>query len=143
MVATDIDGFLKPLGMTRYQVAKIAGIGESTLNEARKRPVNRMTVKTLQALAMATGKTPGVVLDELLKLQGNPIINFIQAHPFVDKQLASEVEDLMITAHEHDLKLANITFNRYYDEGPDNNERAEKALQNIKAQLMDIIEDYS
>lgn len=140
-MTTPIDDFLKPLGLTRYQVAKISGATASTLNDASKRPINRMTVKTLQALAMATGKTPGVVLDELLKLQGNPIINFIQAHPFVDKRLTSEVEDLMITAHERDLKLANITFNRYYDEGPDNNERAEKALQNIKTQLTDMIEE--
>ncbi|WP_436666802.1 helix-turn-helix domain-containing protein [Latilactobacillus sakei] len=140
MDKTYIDKFLIKRDLTRYKVAQLSGISQSTLNDARKRPINTMTVKTLQALAMATGETPGAVLDELLKLEGNPIINFIQAHPFLDKQLVSDVEDLLIEAHQSGLNFNNVTFNRYYDEGLDNNDRATVALNNIKTQLTNLIE---
>lgn len=143
MNKTKIDEFLKKRNLTRYQVSRISGVGQSTLNDARKRSINTMTVKTLQALAMATGETPGAVLDELLKLEGNQIINFIQAHPFLDKQLASDVEDLLIEAHQAGLAFNNVTFNRYYDEGSDTNENATIAIKNLKKQLTDMITEFA
>lgn len=143
MNKTKIDEFLKKRNLTRYQVSRISGVGQSTLNDARKRSINTMTVKTLQALAMATGETPGAVLDELLKLEGNQIINFIQAHPFLDKQLVSDVEDLLIEAHQAGLTFNNVTFNRYYDEGSDTNENATIALKNLKKQLTDMITEFA
>ncbi|MFV0979759.1 helix-turn-helix transcriptional regulator [Latilactobacillus sakei] len=143
MNKTKIDEFLKKRNLTRYQVSRISGVGQSTLNDARKRSINTMTVKTLQALAMATGETPGAVLDELLKLEGNQIINFIQAHPFLDKQLASDVEDLLIEAHQAGLTFNNVTFNRYYDEGSDTNENATIAIKNLKKQLTDMITEFA
>lgn len=143
MNKTKIDEFLKKRNLTRYQVSRISGVGQSTLNDARKRPINTMTVKTLQALAMATGEAPGAVLDELLKLEGNQIINFIQAHPFLDKQLVSDVEDLLIEAHQAGLTFNNVTFNRYYDEGSDTNENATIAIKNLKKQLTDMITEFA
>lgn len=143
MNKTKIDEFLKKRNLTRYQVSRISGVGQSTLNDARKRSINTMTVKTLQALAMATGGTPGAVLDELLKLEGNQIINFIQAHPFLDKQLVSDVEDLLIEAHQAGLTFNNVTFNRYYDEGSDTNENATIAIKNLKKQLTDMITEFA
>lgn len=143
MNKTKIDKFLKKRNLTRYQVSRISGVGQSTLNDARKRSINTMTVKTLQALAMATGETPGAVLDELLKLEGNQIINFIQAHPFLDKQLVSDVEDLLIEAHQAGLTFNNVTFNRYYDEGSDTNENATIAIKNLKKQLTDMITEFA
>lgn len=143
MNKTKIDEFLKKRNLTRYQVSRISGVGQSTLNDARKRSINTMTVKTLQALAMATGETPGGVLDELLKLEGNQIINFIQAHPFLDKRLVSDVEDLLIEAHQAGLTFNNVTFNRYYDEGSDTNENATIAIKNLKKQLTDMITEFA
>ncbi|WP_208423124.1 helix-turn-helix domain-containing protein [Latilactobacillus fragifolii] len=143
MDKTNIDEFLKKRGLTRYQVAQLSGISQSTLNDARKRPINAMTVKTLQALAMATAETPGAVLDELLKLQGNPIIGFIQAHPFLKKELVTEIEDLLIKAHEANINLKTVTFNRYYTENEDTNENATKALINLKEQLEIFINNLS
>lgn len=143
MNKTKIDEFLKKRNLTRYQVSRISGVGQSTLNDARKRSINTITVKTLQALAMATGETPGAVLDELLKLEGNQIINFIQAHPFLDKQLVSDVEDLLIEAHQAGLTFNNVTFNRYYDEGSDTNENATIAIKNLKKQLTDMITEFA
>lgn len=134
-----IDNFLKNYEVNRYDIAKISGVGQSTLADANKRPASKLTVKVLQALAMGTGRTPGEVLDALLKAEGNPVIRFIEAHPYMDKQLVQEVQNLMIKAHENHITLKNITFNRYYDEGPDTNENAEIAMKNLASELKRFI----
>ncbi|KRN74603.1 XRE family transcriptional regulator [Lentilactobacillus parabuchneri] len=54
-----IDDFLKYSDLTRYDIAKISGISETTLADANQRPVNKMTVKVVQAIAMGVGMTPG------------------------------------------------------------------------------------
>lgn len=135
-----IDEFLKKYNLTRYQVAKISGVTASTLQTATENEVNKMTVKTLQALAMATGLTAGQVLDELIALNGNTIIKFIQAHPFLDKQLVQDIENKMIELNQKGINLKTVTFNRYYDEVQDTNENAEKALSNL-LQMMNELED--
>lgn len=35
--------------------------------------------------------------------------------------------------------LSNVTFNRYYDEGQDTNDRATAAMQNLKQQLTEFL----
>lgn len=66
-----IDNFLKNYDITRYQLAKESGLRESTLATANNNPVNKMTVKTVIALAVASHLTPGNTLDELLKIEEN------------------------------------------------------------------------
>lgn len=136
-----IDKFLKAFGLTRYQVAKISGVLEATLSLANDKPINSLSVRVLQALAMATGLTPGEVLDKLIKQEGNPIINFIQAHPGLDKTLVRDVENLMIDLNGLGADLSNVTFNRYYDEGQDTNERATAAMTNIRKQLNEFLKN--
>jgi len=133
-----IDNFLKKYNLTRYQVAKISGVPESTLVSANDSHINSLSVRVIQALSMATGKTPGAVLDELIKQQGNPIIVFIQSHPGLNKKLVSDIENLMIDLHKQGADIKNVTFNRYYDEGNDTNERATIAMQNLKTQLIEF-----
>lgn len=57
--------------MTRYQVAKKTGIANTTLANAVKdtKPLAGQTVKVISAVAKALGKTPGQVLDDLIKLE--------------------------------------------------------------------------
>lgn len=67
-----IDELLKRYEMTRYRVSKISGINKQTLAEANKNEnVSSWKVKTVMALAVAIGKTPGETLDELLKISNN------------------------------------------------------------------------
>lgn len=133
-----IDDFLKQFNLTRYQVAKISGVRATTLAMANDKPINSLSVRVLQALAMATGLTPGEVLDKLIKQEGNPIINFIQAHPGLDKTLVRDVENLMIDLNGLGADLSNVTFNNYYKEKNDTNERATIAMQNLKTQLIEF-----
>ncbi|MHC5253237.1 helix-turn-helix domain-containing protein [Listeria kieliensis] len=55
-------------GMTEYQLAKLAGIGRSTLSQADRRSVPQMKVKTIILIAEVFNMTPGEVLDSLLEL---------------------------------------------------------------------------
>lgn len=134
-----IDEYLEQKNLTRYKVTKISGIYSSTLTEASKRPINRLTVKTIKALAMATGDTPGQVLDSLIELEGNPIINFIEDHPFVDKKIIQDVQGVLDEAKFKNIDVSNVTFNRYYDEEEDTNENAEQALKNLVTTLEETI----
>ena len=129
-----IDEFLKKHGSNRYQVAKISGIGESTLAGANNAPLNNVTVKTLQSLGMATGISAGDVLNELIELEialeSDPVVSFIQAHPYMDKKLVQEVTDKMIESKWSGANLRAVMF-RYYDEVEDTNENAEITLRNL------------
>lgn len=136
-----LDQLLSEHGLSRYQVSKISGIKEGQLFGSSRREVNRWTVKTVQAVAMALGMTAGEALDELLKREGNPIVRFIRAHPFLDDKLVNQMDDLLIEAHDKGVNIKTITFNRYYDEGDDTNERAEQAIKNVIATIQKLIED--
>ncbi|KRM22690.1 helix-turn-helix transcriptional regulator [Latilactobacillus graminis] len=137
-----IDQYLKKRGLTRSDAARLSGINKQTLSVAnRNSNVSSWSVKTVQALAMATGQTAGETLDELLHIEGNPIIRFIQEHPFLKKELVTEIEDLLIKAHEADINLKTVTFNCYYTENEDTNENATRALINLKDQLERFISD--
>ena len=126
-----IDKFLKQYGSNRYQVAKISGMGEGTLAGANNAPLNNVTVKTLRAIGMATGMDAGDVLNELISLENDPIINFIHAHPYMDKKLVQEVTGKMIEHNQSGANLRAVTFNRYYEEVEDTNENAEIAMRNL------------
>ena len=125
-----IDEFLKKHGSNRYQVAKISGMGEGTLAGANNAPLNNVTVKTLRAIGMATGMKAGDVLNELISLESDPVVSFIQAHPYMDKKLVQEVTDKMTEHNQSGANLRAVMF-RYYDEVEDTNENAEIAMQNL------------
>jgi len=134
-----IDKFLKKHGYTRYQVSQISGIGESTLAGANRSPLNNVTVKTLQSLGMATGMSAGDVLNEIIALEDDPVINFIQAHPYMDKKLVQAVQDIIIRLREEQHSgFKNVTFNRYYEEGKYTNKNAEIALRNLLDSLGNV-----
>lgn len=133
-----IDDFLKYSDLTRYDIAKISGISETTLADANQRPVNKMTVKVVQAIAMGVGMTPGRTLDELLRVEGNPIMQFIQAHPYMNHDLVKEVKEFMSDAAEKGIFVENLNFDQYYNQ-PDTNERAEIALRNKFLGLKDMV----
>lgn len=134
-----IDDFLKYTKLTRYDIAKISGVSETTLADANRRPVNKMSVKVVQAIAMAVQLTPGQTLDELLKVRDNPIMHFIQAHPYMDQTLVNEVKEFLAVAPEKGFWVENLDIGGYGL--PDSNERAEEALRNKLASLKNLLKE--
>ena len=62
-----IDEYLKKFGLTRYRVVVMTGISQNTLANANRKDASHLSVKTIQALAEASGETPGKVLDSILE----------------------------------------------------------------------------
>lgn len=57
--------------ITKYQISKASGISQMTLSHAtaENKALSKQTVKVISAVAQALGKTPGQVLDDLIKLE--------------------------------------------------------------------------
>ena len=63
--------YLDNHNITRYQIAKITGVGQSTLQRVSdsKGGTNSISGRILKATAKTLDKTPGQVLDELISLE--------------------------------------------------------------------------
>ena len=57
--------------VTKYQISKASGISQMTLSHAAAdtKQLSNQTVKVISAVAKALDKTPGQVLDDLIKLE--------------------------------------------------------------------------
>lgn len=130
-----IDIYAKKHGTTRYQISKISGIAQTTLADSGRKKFENMSVKIIKALALGTHNGLGNTLNELNEINGNPIIQFIRDHKNLNRDIVNELEDLIIWHGMNGGSFNNISFNRYYDEGPDTDERAEVALENTAKQL--------
>lgn len=133
-----IDIYAKKHGTTRYQIFKISGVAQTTLADSGKKKFENMSVKIIKALALATHNNLDNTLNELNDINGNPIIQFIRDHKNLNKATVKELEDLIIWHGLNGGSFNNISFNRYYDEGPDTDERAEIALKNVIDVLQDL-----
>lgn len=59
----------------------------------------------------------------------------------MDNELIQQVEDLMIKAHDNHINLDQVTFNWYYQEGKDTNQRAEILMNNLVSELQKMIDN--
>lgn len=60
-----LDKYLEAHRLTRYRLAKESGISQTTWFNASKRPLDRLTVKQVRAIAACTGVTASTALREL------------------------------------------------------------------------------
>lgn len=135
-----IDIYAKRHNSNRNKISEISGITPSTLQSAGDKSIDQMSGRIIKAVALGTHNDPGKTLNELIKIDGNPIVKFAQNHPKLPKELVDEVEDLIIWLGLNGGNFNNISFNRYYDEGPDTDERAEVAIENVAELLTDFKE---
>jgi len=61
--------YLDDKNITRYQISKLSGIPQSTINSATesKTGTDGITGRIIKAIALATNETPGKVLDDLIR----------------------------------------------------------------------------
>ena len=60
-----LDKYIEAYGLTRYQLAKKSSISQTTWFNVNARPLDRWTVKQVQALAKCTGVTSSEALQKL------------------------------------------------------------------------------
>lgn len=64
-----LDKYIEEYSLTRYRLAKESGISQTTWLNANKRPLDRLTVKQVQALAACTGVTASTALRKLEEME--------------------------------------------------------------------------
>ena len=66
-----LDDYLKLNSTTRYEVAKISGIPETSFKSIRNRDVNNLSGRFYRAIGLALNKTGGQVYDEITADENN------------------------------------------------------------------------
>lgn len=64
-----LDKYIEAYGLTRYQLAKKSGISQTTWFNVNTRPLDRWTVKQVQALAKSTGVESSTALRKLEEIE--------------------------------------------------------------------------
>ena len=64
-----LDKYIEAYGLTRYQLSKKSGISQTTWFNVNTRPLDRWTVKQVQALAKSTGVASSTVLRKLEEIE--------------------------------------------------------------------------
>ena len=66
-----LDQYLHAHGLNRNKVSKATGINPNTLQRASDMTAaTDINGRVIEAVAQAAGKTPGTVLDSLIRIQG-------------------------------------------------------------------------
>jgi len=110
-----LDEYLKLNNTTRYEVAKISGIPETSFKSIRNRDVNNLSGRFYRAIGLVLGKTGGQIYDEITADE-NTVFNFLGKHHVHDKERVTELLDYMLYFKKHDIDVTNVSFNRFENE---------------------------
>ncbi|EAC7070574.1 XRE family transcriptional regulator [Listeria monocytogenes] len=136
-----LDEFLKKHNKTRYQLSKLTGISQNTLNDYNKKELNKYSVSFLRALSMCTGISTFDVFIELAELEKShdDLAGF--KHLLDKHKLSFPAQEFELYCLIKEFESANIevlpfTFNRFEnEEHADIEKDVKKALNNAIAVL--------
>lgn len=110
-----LDEYLKSNNTTRYEVAKISGISESSFKNLLLQEVSNYAGRFYRAIGLVLGKTGGQVYDEMTA-DDNTVFNFLGKYHIHDKERVTELLDYMLYFKKHDIDVTNVSFNRFDNE---------------------------
>ncbi|HAB7756299.1 TPA_asm: helix-turn-helix domain-containing protein [Listeria monocytogenes] len=136
-----LDEFLKKHNKTRYQLSKLTGISQNTLNDYNKKELNKYSVSFLRALSMCTGISTFDVFIELAELEKSydDLAGF--KHLLNKYKLSFPAQEFELYCLIKEFESVNIevlpfTFNRFEnEEHADIEKDVKKALNNAIAVL--------
>ncbi|EAG1247620.1 XRE family transcriptional regulator [Listeria monocytogenes] len=142
-----LDEFLKKHDLTRYQLSKLTGISQNTLNDYNKKELNKYSVSFLRALSMCTGISTFDVFIELAELEKSydDLAGF--KHLLDKYKLSFPAQEFELYCLIKEFESANIevlpfTFNRFENEEHTDIEKdVKKALNNAIAVLKEKKEE--
>ncbi|EKL5967103.1 helix-turn-helix domain-containing protein [Listeria monocytogenes] len=131
-----LDEFLKKHNKTRYQLSKLTGISQNTLNDYNKKELNKYTVSFLRTLSMCVGMSTVDVFIELAELEKSydDLAGF--KHLLDKYKLSFPAQEFELYCLIKEFESANIevlpfTFNRFENEVHTDIEKdVQKALKN-------------
>ncbi|EAG3565667.1 hypothetical protein B8102_13290 [Listeria monocytogenes] len=116
-----LDEFLKKHNKTRYQLSKLTGISQNTLNDYNKKELNKYTVSFLRTLSMCVGMSTVDVFIELAELEKSydDLAGF--KHLLDKYKLSFPAQEFELYCLIKEFESANIevlpfTFNRFENE---------------------------
>lgn len=133
--------FLKNHEITLDDLSTVSGISKDEYLHSFESGLDEVNIRLLKGLATATATKITSVVEELALFSGNSIMNFIEMHPDLDSDLVKMTENLMIDLYQNNISLESVTFNRYYSEGEDTDERAEQMLRNLCTFFLDLLKN--
>ncbi|KAA8369787.1 hypothetical protein FE414_07055 [Leuconostoc carnosum] len=110
-----LDEYLKLNGTTRYEVAKISGISESSFKNLLLQDVSNYAGRFYRAIGLVLGKTGGQVYDEMTADE-NMVFNFLGKYHIHDKARVTELIDYMLFFKKRDIDVTDVSFNRFENE---------------------------
>lgn len=110
-----LDEYLKSNGTTRYEVAKISGISESSFKNLLLQDVSNYAGRFYRAIGLVLGKTGGQVYDEMTADE-NMVFNFLGKYHIHDKARVTELIDYMLFFKKRDIDVTDVSFNRFENE---------------------------
>ncbi|EAC2349460.1 XRE family transcriptional regulator [Listeria monocytogenes] len=142
-----LDEFLKKHNKTRYQLSKLTGISQNTLNDYNKKELNKYSVSFLRALSMCTGISTFDVFIELAELEKSydDLAGF--KHLLDKHKLSFPAQEFELYCLIKEFESANIevlpfTFNRFEnEEHADIEKDVKKTLNNAIAVLKEKKEE--
>ncbi|MGF3072859.1 helix-turn-helix domain-containing protein [Facklamia sp. P9177] len=132
-----LDTYLSEHNITRYQLAQVSNIRESTWNDVNKKTFAQYTGKQLLAIANMVGKTVGEVADDLLSIELskdklNGLRSLLNQHNYRNVKKEIIIKSLLMELDKNDVKVNPFTFNRLEEEKEIN---LDKVLDNIISSL--------
>ncbi|ENI9064789.1 helix-turn-helix domain-containing protein [Listeria monocytogenes] len=142
-----LDEFLKKHNKTRYQLSKLTGISQNTLNDYNKKELNKYSVSFLRALSMCAGMSTFDVFIELAGLEKSydDLAGF--KHLLDKHKLSFPAQEFELYCLIKEFESANIevlpfTFNRFEnEEHADIEKDVKKTLNNAIAVLKEKKEE--
>ncbi|CUL81220.1 helix-turn-helix transcriptional regulator [Listeria monocytogenes] len=131
-----LDEFLKKHSKTRYQLSKLTGISQNTLNDYNKKELNKYSVSFLRSLSFATGESVTDILLELAELEKDydDLAGFkylLDKYKLAFPALEFELYCLIKEFESANIEISPFTFNRFESETHTDIEKdVKKALQN-------------
>ncbi|EPY2525843.1 helix-turn-helix domain-containing protein [Listeria monocytogenes] len=142
-----LDEFLKKHNKTRYQLSKLTGISQNTLNDYNKKELNKYTVSFLRTLSMCVGMSTVDVFIELAELEKSYddlagfkhlLVKYKLSFPALEFELYCLIKEF----ESANIEVSPFTFNRFEnEEHADIEKDVKKALNNAIAVLKEKKEE--
>lgn len=140
-----IDIYLMERDTTRYELAKVSGIPQTSWSTLATKDTNAYKGRHLKALSMMSDETPGEVLDSLIEIELenddlNGLKTLLNQHNYQNKYKEMRIRFLLDEIDKKGITLKPFTFNRL-NNNKITNDDLEIVLNNTVEVLRDILKN--
>lgn len=141
-----LDKYLQQNGSTRYQLSKLTGIPQTSLEKFTKRELAKFPVSLLRAIGMIAGKKSWEVLEDLEWLENHDDLkgfsSLLQKYNTSFPELETEMAALIDALSDNGVEIQPFSFNRFENEAhEDVTADIEAAMENTISMLRQALDN--